>query len=304
MTLHISRTLLSSHFTRKSSKEPLAIILPWMFSSLKQVDKYVQLYKSKGISNVLVVNPTFKEIFFPKFFIKDREQATENLLRRSSNSSCLIIHALSVGTLKFGGILVQMNEYLNQDQDHLINLVNNFKSLPKSLFMDSPTEPGVIYDALGYATFPGKIVSKKETILERVGWWGVKWSSLFVCRHLFPSSDEDMYNCLRHIENCKREFNFKSVVVVSSRSDPVVDFKYCYHLAGSLVRTCDHGQSSNIYHRNNKVIHEAAITKLIEECESSELTLKILDESPHVCHWMTNRQLYEDLIDYSIKSVH
>lgn len=368
LTFHprnVSRMLIRSVSTKGVSdvskrKEPLVVILPWMFSKPKQVDKYVQMYQRKGYKKVVVIPSSAREVFFPHLFMNRRRQVTDNLLFQANESSCLILHALSVGTLRLGNLLMQMDHYANQnhgeknrsnqsmnskdrnridthtnqtiDKEHL---VNQFKSKSKSILMDSPTEPGVLFEALGYASFPGKMKSSGNkngvlsNLLEQLGWLSVKVSMSFLCKVLFPPFYNDVIKSLRFIEVCKNGYNFNSVVIVSSRSDLVVDYKYCFHLARSLLIKSTNGQklsdqskvgqliasrkdwipqkykkSDNLIsgRETNELISEREISELISKCEKEKIIVKIFDKSPHVSHWMTHREIYEKLVDFTIKS--
>lgn len=285
--------------SKAAMKEPLAVILPWMYSNPKPVEKYVQMYKQKGIKNVLVITPTFDQIFYPQFYMKKRISITDNILNQANESSCVVVHAISAGTMIFGSYLKTMDQFRDPYRKQL---VDNFRSMPKSLFMDSPTEPEVIYDALGYSSFPGKINSKTSTIKDRIGWSSVKWSTAIMFKYLLRSSDKDMWDNLRFFENCKKEFNFNPVAIVSSKTDPVVDYNYCYLLARKLMGRKLEETWKPRKDKSSNLLSDEEMNQIVEECKKEDIVLQILERSPHVTHWMTHKALYEQLVDHCIKA--
>jgi len=91
-----------------SEDKPLTLILPWLYSKPKHVDKYVKLYHDQGI-DVLKATLSPTELLRPKQRSKVVAANVLDFLRENPRYSRVVIHGFSVGGYLFCEIMVKMD---------------------------------------------------------------------------------------------------------------------------------------------------------------------------------------------------
>ncbi|XP_055943068.1 transmembrane protein 53-like isoform X1 [Argiope bruennichi] len=97
-------------------KKPLAVILAWMLAKESHIEKFRQLYISRGF-DVLTVNMAPKDLLFP---VSGSQVIAKNVLdyfTLHENYKDIVVHAFSVGGYLMGEMFVQMRKDAEKYKD-------------------------------------------------------------------------------------------------------------------------------------------------------------------------------------------
>lgn len=183
---------------KDNKKKPLVIILAWMMAKAKHLEKYSEIYLSKGF-DVLIVNMPPMDLLFPVTGSQVIAKNVLDFLKKNSQYENLLVHGFSVGAYLFGEILVKAKENPEEYQP----IMDRFKGL----IFDSAVD----FEGLPKG-FPRAVTT--NPILSRMLEW-------YTNTHLKLMHDTATKHYLKSSQNFHfRHMSCPSLLIVSER-DPV-----------------------------------------------------------------------------------
>lgn len=106
------RTIQETSYTPR----PLVLLFGWMLAKQRHLDKYGNLYHSKGF-DVLSVQMKPTQVLIPTQAQKTMEELLNILQQKSLSEKPLMIHGFSVGGYMYGELLIKLKENAEKYQD-------------------------------------------------------------------------------------------------------------------------------------------------------------------------------------------
>lgn len=135
-----------------ADNKPLVIMLPWLLAEKKHVNKYAEIYTSKGF-NVLSISLTPWQLLWPA---KGTQLVANDVLKfitTNTTNAPLFLHGFSVGAYMWGEVLVKMAAELPKYQPVIDRVVGQI--------WDSAADITEIPVGMPIAVFPKNVVMQK-----------------------------------------------------------------------------------------------------------------------------------------------
>ncbi|GIX95442.1 uncharacterized protein CDAR_264311 [Caerostris darwini] len=140
----------------ETKKKPLAVILAWMLAKESHIEKFRNIYISRGF-DVLTVNMAPKDLLFPASGSQVVAKSVLDYFSTHENYDDILVHAFSVGGYLMGEMFVQMRKDAEKYKD--------ITSRIRGVVLDSAV------DFEGIPTGFPRAVSKNPITLKVLEWY-------------------------------------------------------------------------------------------------------------------------------------